>query len=206
MDRSNRGFKCIGVFCILFLYQVRFSFTFEFVIKHMKRPYFILWLFFNPFFRPWLEERELTRQRESKSTVVAAEQLPPVNLNLPETPMNHTVKLVQPGTERFKTGLPEAVLAMEAQLVSLEASIQREQEFSAQQQESLARVSVTYSYGFSCAYPSFSTRVWSGSCRFRDVNISCANLWLDCSVAKVAYITKWSSLYIKWRSGRNFGH
>jgi serine/threonine protein kinase len=92
------------------------------------------------FIKPWLEEQELTRQRESKSTFVAAEQLAPVKLNPPETPIYDTVKLVQPDTERFKTGLPEAVLAMEAQLVSLEASIQREQEFSAQQQESLARL------------------------------------------------------------------
>lgn len=113
-------------------------------------------LFFNPSCRPWLEEQELTRQRESKSTFVAAEQLAPVNLNPPETPVYDTVKLVQPGTERFQTGLPEAVLAMETQLVSLEASIQREQEFSAQQRESLARVSVIYSYGSSCACPSFS--------------------------------------------------
>jgi hypothetical protein len=46
----------------------------------------------------------------------------------------------QPGTQRLKTGLSEAVLAMEAQLASLEASISHEREFSVHQQELVMRV------------------------------------------------------------------
>jgi len=79
-------------------------------------------------------------------SVFAAEQLAPVEIVRPDSPIYDPVKLLpigrQPGTVRFKTGLSEAVLSMEAQLVSLEASIQREQEFSVQQRETLARVSV----------------------------------------------------------------
>lgn len=73
------------------------------------------------------------------------EKLAPIEIVRPDSPIYDPVKLLplsrQPGTVRFKTGLSEAVLAMEARLVSLEASIQREQEFSAQQRETLARVS-----------------------------------------------------------------
>lgn len=94
-----------------------------------------------------------------QSTFVA-EQSAPVEIVRPDSPMYDPVKLLplgrQPGTVRFKTGLSEAVLAMEAQLVSLEASIEREQEFSAQQRESLARVSAIFfltclcGFSFSC--------------------------------------------------------
>jgi len=94
-----------------------------------------------------------------QSTFVT-EQLAPVETARPDSPIYDTVKLLpsgrQPGTVRFNTGLSEAVLAMEAQLVSLEASIQREQEFSAQQRESLARMEKLLVLSSEVAYASSS--------------------------------------------------
>lgn len=98
------------------------------------------------FCRPWLEEQELASRRERERKYgLEVEQLVPVEIVHPDSLIYDQMKLlptdIDPGTVRFKTGLSEAVLAMEAQLVSLEASIQREQEFSAEQRETLTRVS-----------------------------------------------------------------
>lgn len=74
-----------------------------------------------------------------------AEESTLINVVRPDPPVYNQTKLPSTGQQhgplRFKTGLSEAVLAMEASLASLESSIQREQEFSAEQQERLARVS-----------------------------------------------------------------
>ena len=104
-------------------------------------------MMFHSFFcRPWLEEQELaTRGERQMGYRSEAEPSTPVEIVRPDFPAYAQVKLLpagrEPGTARFKTGLSEVVLAMEAQLVSLEASIQRGQEFSAQQRETLTRVS-----------------------------------------------------------------
>ncbi|KAG0587870.1 hypothetical protein KC19_2G197700 [Ceratodon purpureus] len=100
-------------------------------------------LAFFLFIKPWLDEQEFASRRE-REIRLEAEPLARVGVVCSDYPVYDQVKLLpagrEPGTVRFKTGLSEAVLAMEAQLVSLEASILRGQEFSAQQRETLTRV------------------------------------------------------------------
>ena len=102
--------------------------------------------FLFPCYRPWLEEQESASRTEHEAKYrLDTEQLGLVENIRNDYPVYDPVKLLpagrEPGIIRFKTGLSEAVIAMEAQLVSLEASIQREQEFSAIQRETLTRVS-----------------------------------------------------------------
>ena len=117
--------------------------------------------------RPWLDEQEFASRRE-REIRLEAEPLARVGVVCSDYPVYDQVKLLpagrEPGTVRFKTGLSEAVLAMEAQLVSLEASILRGQEFSAQQRETLTRVSEMSFHRVNAAF--LSHTCW------REVNVS----------------------------------
>uniref|UniRef100_A0A7I4A2V3 Protein kinase domain-containing protein n=1 Tax=Physcomitrium patens TaxID=3218 RepID=A0A7I4A2V3_PHYPA len=118
-------------------------------------------LVFFLFIKPRLKEHELASRREmDMQSRLEAEESTLINVVRPDPPVYNQTKLPSTGQQhgplRFKTGLSEAVLAMEASLASLESSIQREQEFSAEQQERLARMKkllITPS-GISLASPS----------------------------------------------------
>lgn len=102
--------------------------------------------------RPWLEEQDAAslRERDTQARMESDQlallgpgtQISSVNTRTQEI---REIKQRQSGTIRLRTGLAESVLAMEAQLASLESSILKEQEFAVQQQELLSRVSfLTY--------------------------------------------------------------
>lgn len=102
--------------------------------------------------RPWLEEQDAVSLRERDTQArTEADQLallgPGTQVSSVDTQTQEIreIKQRQSGTIRLRTGLAESVLAMEAQLASLESSILKEQEFAVQQQELLSRVSfLTY--------------------------------------------------------------
>ncbi len=98
--------------------------------------------------RPWLEQQDVASRINKRSSHLSteADQLAFAGFDIGASSLDTRVQEIlatrqrQPGTQRLKTGLSEAVLAMEAQLASLEASISHEREFSVHQQELVMRV------------------------------------------------------------------
>jgi hypothetical protein len=98
--------------------------------------------------RPWLEQQDVASRINKRSSHLSteADQLASTGFDIGASSLDTRVQEIlatrqrQPGTQRLKTGLSEAVLAMEAQLASLEASISHEREFSVHQQELVMRV------------------------------------------------------------------
>jgi hypothetical protein len=98
--------------------------------------------------KPWLEQQDVASRINKRSSHLSteADQLAFAGFDIGASSLDTRVQEIlatrqrQPGTQRLKTGLSEAVLAMEAQLASLEASISHEREFSVHQQELVMRV------------------------------------------------------------------
>lgn len=98
--------------------------------------------------KPWLEQQEVASRSNKRSSDLSteADQLAFAGFDIGDSSLDTRVQEIlatrqrQPGTQRLKTGLSEAVLAMEAQLASLEAAISHEREFSVHQQELVMRM------------------------------------------------------------------
>ncbi|CAK9193349.1 unnamed protein product [Sphagnum troendelagicum] len=98
--------------------------------------------------KPWLEQQDVASRINKRSSHLSteADQLAFTGFDIGASSLDTRVQEIlatrqrQPGTQRLKTGLSEAVLAMEAQLASLEASISHEREFSVHQQELVMRM------------------------------------------------------------------